>query len=318
LPVTFHPEGTDVKTGIFLQDEFVWDERLTLIPGMRIDWHELSPEGSIIGAEETDDTAFSPKIAAYYRFNETFAVFGSVAHTERFPTLDETFSTSSSSSFFNPSLDLIKEQSNNFELGFALSGYDLAQSGDSLQLKTTGFYNDIKDLITRNPALVSGFNDLPGYVNINRAEIYGAEVELAYDADYFFANAGYSYVQGKDKDTGNYLTTIAPHELSFTLGGKLPEHDLVFGWKARVVSDPQDPDRRSSEDDWTGTSTRFSEAFDVHDVFLTWTPQDGEFKGWEANLGVDNIFDKQYKEFLSNDPAKGRTFKVSLAKQIGW
>jgi hemoglobin/transferrin/lactoferrin receptor protein len=320
LPITFHPEGTDVKTGIFVQDEFVWDERLTLIPGMRLDWHELSPDDSITGAEETDDTAFSPKIAAHYRFNETVAVFGSVAHTERFPTLDETFSTTSSGSIFNPSLDLTKERSNNFELGFALSGYDLAQPGDSLQLKTTGFYNDIKDLITRNPALVGGFNNLPGYVNVNRAEIYGAEVELAYDADYFFANAGYSYVQGKDKDTGNYLTTIAPHELSFTLGGKLPEHDLVFGWKARVVSGPQDPDRDSSGPlpPPNASSTRFSEAFDVHDIFLTWTPQDGEFKGWEANLGVDNIFDKQYKEFLSNDPAKGRTFKVSLAKQIGW
>jgi hemoglobin/transferrin/lactoferrin receptor protein len=318
LAFTHHPEGTDFKTGVFVQDEFIWNERLTLIPGVRLDWHTLEPDDAVIGAEETDDIAFSPKIAAHYRFNETFAVFGSVAHTERFPTLDETFSTSSSNNIFNPSLDLTKERSNNFELGFAVSGYDLAQPGDSLQLKTTGFYNDIKDLITRNPALVAGFNDLPGYVNVARAEIYGAEVELAYDADYFFANAGYSYVQGKDKDTGDYLTTIAPHELSFTLGGKLPEHDLVFGWKARVVSDPQDPERRSSEDDWDASSRRFSEAFDVHDVFLAWTPQDGQFEGWEANLGVDNIFDKQYKEFLSNDPAKGRTFKISLAKQFGW
>jgi hemoglobin/transferrin/lactoferrin receptor protein len=318
LPVTFHPEGTDIKTGIFVQDEFVWDERLTLIPGIRLDWHELTPDDAITGAEETDDIAFSPKIAAHYRFNETLAIFGSVAHTERFPTLDETFSTTSSSSIFNPSLDLTKERSNNFEAGFALSGYDLAQPGDTLQLKTTGFYNDIKDLITRNPALVSGFNNLPGYVNVARAEIYGAEVELAYDADHFFANAGYSYVQGKDKDTGDYLTTIAPHELSFTLGGKLSEYDLVFGWKARFVANPQDPERRSSQDDWTGTSTRFSEAFDVHDIFLTWKPDEGQFAGFEANLGVDNIFDKQYKEFLSNDPAKGRTFKVALTKQFGW
>jgi hemoglobin/transferrin/lactoferrin receptor protein len=314
----FHPEGTDLKTGVFVQNEFIWDERLTFISGMRLDWHELTPDDSTAGAQETDDVAFSPKIAAHYRFNETFAIFGSLAHTQRFPTLDETFSTSANSSFFNPSLDLTKERSNNFELGFAVSGYDLVQPGDSLQLKTTGFYNDIKELITRNPALVPGFNNLPGYVNISRAEIYGAEVELAYDADYFFANAGYSYVQGKDKDTGDYLTTIAPHELSFTLGRKFPQYDLVFGWKARFVADPQDSAHRSSEDDWTGSSTRFSEAFDIHDIFITWKPDEGQLAGFQANVGIDNIFDKQYKEFLSNDPAKGRTFKVALTKQFGW
>jgi hemoglobin/transferrin/lactoferrin receptor protein len=121
-----------------------------------------------------------------------------------------------------------------------------------------------------------------------------------------------------DSQMTDYLTTIAPHELSFTLGGKLPEHDLVFGWKARVVSDPQDPERRSSEDDWDASSRRFSEAFDVHNIFLTWKPEDGQFAGWEAEVGVDNLFDRQYKEFLMNDNAKGRTFKVSLAKQFGW
>ena len=35
--------------------------------------------------------AFSPKVAALYKFNDNFNVFGSVAHTERLPTLDEMF-----------------------------------------------------------------------------------------------------------------------------------------------------------------------------------------------------------------------------------
>ena len=99
-----------------------------------------------------------------------------------------------------------------------------------------------------------------------------------------------------------------------TLGGKVPQHDLKFGWKARIVADPQDRMRRQP----LANSTRFAKAFDVHDVFLAWTPQDGQFAGWQAEFGVDNIFDRQYKEFLHNDAAKGRTFKVSLSKQFGW
>jgi hemoglobin/transferrin/lactoferrin receptor protein len=318
FPVTFHPEGTDLKTGIFVQNEFVWDERLTIIPGMRADWHRLTPE-SELDHPSTDDTAFSPKIAALYKINDTLSVFGSIAHTERFPTIDEVFSTASSASTFLPSLDLEKEKSNNFEAGLALSGFDLVQAGDSGQLKVTSFYNDVKDLIALNRPLLPGFNDKPGFINIDNAELYGFEVESAYDADYVFANASYSYVVGKNKDTDTYLTTVAPHELAFTLGGKVPDYAITFGWTARIVAGPRDSERdRDSPPPSDPNSTRFAEAFDVHNIFLTWKPQDGQFAGWEAEAGVDNLFDRQYKEFLMNDDAKGRTFKVSLAKQFGW
>lgn len=315
--INFHPEGTDFKTGFYIQDELIWDERLTIIPGVRLDWRKLTPDDSTSVAESDSDTAISPKIAAHYRFNDHLAVFGSVAHTERFPTLDEVFSTGGNSNTFLPSLDLNKERANNFEAGFAVSGYDLMQDGDSLQLKTTGFYNDIQDLIALNPALVPGPNAIPGYVNIQQARIYGAEVELAYEADYVFANASYTYTNGKNALTDAWLTSVAPHELGFTVGGKLPQHGVKFGWTARFVANPQDPARRSSDPLPTG-STRYAEAFNVHDVFVSWKPEDGALKGWEGIFGVDNIFNVQYKEFLRNEPSKGRTFKFTLAKKFDY
>ena len=318
--INSHPEGTDFKTGIYVQNEFIWDDRLTIIPGMRVDWRTLTP-GTRTGVTAQDsDTAYSPKIAAHYRFNDHIAVFGSIAHTERFPVLDEVFSTEGRSETFMPSLNLRKERANNYELGFALSGFDMVQAGDSGQIKVTGFYNDVRDLIAQNPALVAGPNPTrPGYVNIGRAQIYGFEIEGAYEADYVFARAGYSYVQGRDVSTGAYLTTIAPHELALTLGAKIPQHDLRFGWKARFVAAPQDSARRSATTLPAGSATsRHALAFNVHDVFLSWTPQEGTFKGWEVNGGVDNIFNANYKEFLHNDYAKGRTYKISLSKQIGW
>ncbi len=193
------------------------------------------------------------------------------------------------------------------------------QAGDSGQLKVTGFYNDVQDLIALNRPLASGFNNKPGFINIEEAQLYGFEVESAYDADYVFANASYSFVIGKNKQTDAYLTTVAPHELALTLGGKVPDYDIRFGWTAQIVAGPQDPTRdRDTPPPSDPTSTRYATAFDVHNIFLTWQPQDGQFAGWEAELGVDNLFDRQYKEFLINDDAKGRTFKVSLAKQLGW
>ncbi|MGD9913648.1 MAG: TonB-dependent receptor [Rhizobiaceae bacterium] len=327
----FHPQGSDLRTGIFVQNEFIWDDRLTLIPGVRLDWNRVSPKGvtppvgsppgTVIG--DSEHTAFSPKIAAHYKFNDNFAVFGSIAHTERFPTIDEIFTTNSGSGNFLPSYGLQKEVSNNFEAGFAVNGQDLLQSGDSAQVKVTGFYNKFDNFITLNniPAFAVGFNNRPGFVGIP-ATIKGFEVEAAYDSDYVFLNAGYSYIEGR-RDlvrTGEtvFLQTIAPHELALTIGGKLPEQGLRFGWRARFVGAPAEAIRNRDTAPPPGTSTRFSTAFNVHDVFLTWKPEDGALKGWEGHLGVDNIFNTQYKEFLQNDVAKGRTFKISLTKQFGW
>ncbi|WP_257809436.1 TonB-dependent receptor domain-containing protein [Mesorhizobium sp. J428] len=253
--------------------------------------------------------------------NDTIAVFGSIAHTERFPTIDEVFSTSGSSATFLPSLDLKKEFSTNYEAGFALSGYDMLQAGDAGQLKFTGFYNDVTDLIAFNPELVAGDNpDLQGFVNFDSAEIYGFEIETAYDSDYVFANAAYTYTVGHNLSatrTEEYLTSVAPHELKLTLGGKVPQHDVRFGWNARFVAGPM-ADFRNSDVPPSTNTTRYSTAFDVHDIFLSWTPKEGAARGWEVQAGIDNVFNRPYKEFLMNDPAKGRTFKLSLSKQIGW
>ncbi len=150
FPVAFHPEGTDLKSGVFAQNEFIWNERLTIIPacgstGTACRRNRRSP------AARRATTQPVAQDRGHYKLNDTVAVFGSIAHTERFPTIDEVFSTSSSASTFRPNLGLKKERSNNFEAGFALSGADMLQAGDSGQVKVTGFYNDVKDLIALNP-----------------------------------------------------------------------------------------------------------------------------------------------------------------------
>ncbi|UUP15975.1 TonB-dependent receptor domain-containing protein [Nitratireductor thuwali] len=293
-----HPQGTDFQTGVFVQNEFIWDERLTLIGGLRFDYQKLEPT-DIAGAEAKEHTAFSPKIAAHYRFNETFAVFGSIAHTERLPTIDEVFDSGALG------LDLDKEKSNNFEGGFAVSLYNLAQPSDALEFKATGFYNRIEDLI-----LDHGRSAFPRYSNTGRARIYGVELEAAYESDHLFASAAYTYTIGDDLTAGVPLGTVAPHEFSATLGGRLPQYDVSFGWTGRFVAE-QDRVRGGRFD------RQPTEAFHVHDLFVDWKPDEGRFRNLEASFRVDNVFNEDYREYLSGTPAKGRTFKITLAKKFG-
>lgn len=329
--IGFHPEGEDQSHGFYLQNEIVFNEKLTLIPGIRVDYRTLSDPMNITGAGDSSDTAVSPKIAAHYKFNDNIAVFGSFAHTERFPTIDEVFSTTSNGAVFQPSTGLEKETSDNWEVGFALSGESLLEEGDSFQLKTTYFNNSVEGLIERNPATPASFGGPPnvfpfdpGFVNRDEAEFQGIEIEAAYNADLWYASAAYTWTEGEDPTTGADLTTVAPPELAFTLGGYIPEHDLEIGWRSRFVADPAESCRVSATPVATtgagacvgGSALRFSESFDVHDFYLTWKPEEGNFKGWEARFGVDNIFDTEYKEFLFNDAAKGRNFKLTLARSF--
>lgn len=302
--ITFHPEGTDTKFGLYLQDEFTWN-KLSVIPGARVDFVSLEPDSSITSASSSNDVAFSPKLAMLYRLTDMFSVFGSVAHTERVPTLDELFSTSSAASSYpggrTVSLDLEKEISNSVEAGFTVSKLDTFTSNDALQLKTTGYYNHLKDMISTNPD--TGLSTaVPYYVNIDRAKIYGVEVEASYDADYVFARMAMNYTHGYDTQTGETLSTIPAKTLDMTLGGRLPEYNVSFGWNALFATGMR-----------TGSNTGPFGGYGVHDVFLDWKPDEGKLAGVEFRTSIENIFDKQYQNNLSGDEAKGRTFKASLA-----
>lgn len=317
------PEGIDEKFGIYVQNEFIWNEKLTLIPGLRIDWRELTPDESVVTGFVTppssvDDNAISPKLAAIYKFNEHFSVFGSYAHTERFATLDEEFDYRTG--FVQGNLE--KERSDNFEVGFAVSRFDIFEAGDAFQLKTTAFHNDIKDYIYRNPvartASPRAGRPFPGpgsaFINIGDVRLYGIEVEMAYDSSRWFASAGASLIRGEDggrvlSASGN-LNTVPPDELFVTLGYKIPEYDMSFGWSGRFVD---------AQDHVFGTrnARQPSDGFATHALFFNWLPQEGQFAGLEFRASAEKIFDKQYKEFLSNDPGKGLTFKVSVAKRFG-
>lgn len=312
--ITTHPEGTSTSVGVFAQSEHTINEQLTLIGGARVDFRHLDPSDELTVSTPSDDIAFSPKVAALYRFNENFNVFGSVAHTERMPTLDEMFQYSGTRT---PNLDLQKEYSNNVEAGFGLSGYDLVQQGDSAGVKVTGFVNDITDGIRVNPISTG----VPYFTNVAGMRIWGLEVEGSYESERLFARLAYTYTRGEYTETfigssasntryaGDPLDSLPQDKVSLTVGTRLPEQYLEIGGTITVADTPV-----SQITGAVGTSENWA----TLDLFATWKPEEGPFKGLEAQFGIDNVFDTDYRENLSIDRSTGRTYKVTLAKQFDY
>jgi hemoglobin/transferrin/lactoferrin receptor protein len=68
----------------------------------------------------------------------------------------------------------------------------------------------------------------------------------------------------------------------------------------------------------TSSATTTGASYDTHDVFLTWSPEEGPLAGLDVNLSVENVFDRAYRNNLSLDNAAGRTAKLSVAKRIAF
>lgn len=295
-PISFQPEGTQVKIAGYAQSEIYAFDRLTVIPGLRYEHFQSKGTAATSNASKNLG-AFSPKLAALFALNDNISVFGSVSYTERAPTLDELYSTSSSKTV---SLQLEPEQSKNFEAGISFKYDGLFTENDRLRAKITGFHNDITNLIESSTGPTY-------YHNVGKARIQGVEIEGSYTGDIFFARLGYAHIHGDDTANDVPLNSIPGDTLTTTLGFRLPDHNLKLQWNAEFTAGQE---RVSGRKRRTG-------GYGVHGISGSWTPDEGTLEGFDVRFGVENILDRDYRRHLSDDPAKGRTFKLTLAKTFG-
>ncbi|GAA0777440.1 TonB-dependent receptor domain-containing protein [Roseibium denhamense] len=294
-----HPEGETKNMGGFVQTEFVWNDRVTLIPGMRIDYGNVSigsytdSSGDTVTLnEEKTKIGYSPKLAAMVKMTDWLGIFGSVAHTERLPSLDEVFS--------NYTVNAIeKEKSNNFEAGFTLAFDDLVRGGDAFRLKTTAFRNNITDYYASYWNGTTVVTDI-----IPEARYEGFEVEASYWTDTIYGTLGASVIRGKNRDTGGDLNAVPADNAFLKIGYVHRPWNLDFGWRGDFYA----------AQDRVGTSGNTTAGYALHNLYAAWKPDEGLMAGSELRFNVDNVFDKSYRNHLDGDEGAGRSFKLSFAK----
>lgn len=313
------PDAESDIFGFYLQDEIQISSlgqvpgELTIIPGVRFDHYKS--EDRIGNSQE--ESQLSPKLATSYRPVKWLNLFGSYSESFRAPNLTEIYSTGTHFSIptippfllggtnsFIPNPNLRPESTETFEIGAGLEFENIMRDGDMLQLKGSRYFTDAEDFIDLE---VIGATPGPGCcgtsqnVNIPNAKLDGWDIEVSYEAAKWGARLGYVETDGKNEDTGEFLTNIVPPTLTANLEYKMPEHGFSAGWRGRFAKEHNDVN--DSDDARSG--------YGVHDIYARWTPQG--LQSLTLNAGVDNIFDKDYETVFAGSPNPGVNLKFGAS-----
>jgi outer membrane receptor protein involved in Fe transport len=139
---------------------------------------------------------FEGRLVLEYTLLEGLQLVAAAGHKVRYPMLKELFSNSVGG---NPALGA--ERAWMVEAGF--DSQDAFLRG--LDLSARGFFNDIRDLITRYRE---------AYANVGHARIAGVELSLRYrPVELVRLDLGYRYLHTRDEDQGRPLDYRTPHRL---------------------------------------------------------------------------------------------------------
>jgi hemoglobin/transferrin/lactoferrin receptor protein len=308
----------------------LFDGRVSLVPGVRVDRFEIRPEGDF---SRRDETNASPRVSIGVNPTDWLYLWSSYAEAFRAPTLTELFNDGVHFAIpnglgpgtfvineFRPTPLLEPEDAQTVEAGVRIRQSGLLLTGDSLEVNGNYFSSDIDNFVdtvvafldfTKPPVFTPPAGPVTFFgstTNTNtRARIAGFEGEIRYDSPYLFVAVSGFTVYGDNRETGQGLGSIPQDSVTLRLTGKLPRYALQFGARSTIASAQTDVPEASVT---TG-------AFETVDLFASWSPVSGPIKGSVVTLGVDNLFDEIYSVHPTVILQPGRSVRLTLAHRFG-
>ena len=229
FPTRDFPLSEYTSRGFFIQNDIsLLDGRLTIIPALRNDSFELSPEADDIYLSGNpgsplpagfDESETSVKLGVLYDLTDTWSVFAQYAEGFRAPPLDSVnvgFTNFAGGYTAIPNPDLKPERGEGSELGFR-------HRSEFVQFDLVAYQNDYTDFI--ESLAVRGFNPFTGLLefqarNLPEARIEGYEAKLLTDLSVlsdalngFALRAAYSSADGENTESGTPINSVDPEQL---------------------------------------------------------------------------------------------------------
>ncbi|WP_349369100.1 TonB-dependent hemoglobin/transferrin/lactoferrin family receptor [Salinarimonas sp.] len=309
----FTPKGERTVWGGFLQSRATWG-RFDLIGAVRFDAYELSG-----GGVSSDGQRVSPKVTIGFRPIEGLQLYGTYAEGYRAPSVTETLVAGvhppPAAFSFLPNPNLRPEIGKTLEAGLNLSFDDLFLDGDRLRGKISVFRNDVDDYIesvSNDPGLPCFRPPFLGcadatfqYVNVSRARLTGAELDLAYDARAWFASVSGGITRGDNRVTNEPLASIYPDTLSLGGGLRFLDEKLTLGGRVTFVAEQ---DRLPASE-----ASLASEAYTLVDLYGSYdiTPDA------RAYVRLENVGDVRYRRFRDGADSPGFVAKLGFQARLG-
>lgn len=302
--LAYQSKGKDRTYALFVQDEIMILDNLTVYIGFRQDWWETT-DGYVnqVGTagypkvySSKDASAFSPKAAVVYKPLEKTTLRASVGKAFRPPTIYELYRTWTSSSgiTYDGNPDLKPETTTSWDIGIEQGLWKGAK------VKAVYFENEMEDLIYRK-RITATYQEL---INAGKAKGKGVEIEAEQRFDIglrLFTNLTYNNAKIKENNAkpetvGKKLTDVP--ERMFNMGGDFEKGPFSASLTGRYVS------KRYANDDNTDI---------VNGVYASYDPYfaaDAKMgykltKNASVSFSVDNIFDRDYFAYYK---APGRSW----------
>jgi len=318
------PNSKYSSLGIFVQDEFkLFDDKLSTTIGLRYDYIKISAEetlnpvytitngildtdppgqGVLWEGTEANNSSYSGNIGFIYSLFSDFDLTLGLGSSFRSPSLEERFQYIDQGSVVrvgNP--DLEPEQ------GLA-SDFGIRYYSNNLKIISNIFYSYYNDLVTEVPGTYDGRNALIK-TNIGEARIYGFDFRIDYNfwKDFIFYTT-ISYVKGDDLTTDGNLPEIpAPNG---NIGFKFALFEYL---NADIYSTIFAPQNDVAEGEIT------TPGYSIFNLLLNTTSIKFSSISFRIYSGVENIFDKAYRNHLSTtrgsitiEPGRNIFFKLAV------
>jgi hemoglobin/transferrin/lactoferrin receptor protein len=290
---------------------------ILLLGGVRYDYYSASSDI----ADSNQDDSVSPRVGLSYLPTEWSMLFANYGEAFRAPTINEMYNEGVhfaipgfGTNFFVANPDLKPQTTETVEVGGGLDFTDVATRGDRLTVKGSYFWIEGEDFISLSvdqPGPPACFppncNGTTTASNIARAKLWGSEVEASYENERLRFGFGYSDIDGKDRDTGDYLgsLTLTPAQFTIDAALKLPEIDSIIGWRAFIADDFDEVNDDEPELE--------RDNYDVHDIYFSWTPTDSVIEGLRVDVGLENVFDESYARVYTDSKEPGRNFRLGVS-----
>ena len=300
------PDADYRSIGAYVQDEIkAFNNKLKISIGGRVDQITVtnslarqpayditngvlnySPAGQKIiwNPNQVDDVSWSANAGAVYSLTKNYDVTLNFSSSFRSPSLEERYQyidLGSTIRVGNP--ELAPEKGYFADLGFRVWRDKVTFSGNV-------FFNSFEDLVAEVPGT---YDNRPAFIktNIGKARLYGYEFEFMYNFYRSFVLYGnLSYVRGEDTESNTNLPLIPP--LNCKAGIKFALKNYVNFDINTILYDKQD---------YTAAGELNTPGYGVFNIGVSSAPIKVSSYGLQLFAGVENVFDKEYRNHLSSN-----------------